>query len=250
MADLAVETSDRIATVTLNRPPVNALAAELIEDIAEVFQSLGTSFDVNCVILTGAGTRAFCAGLDLNESFPATPAEDSKRQRLYSAVRHCEVPVIAAVNGPALGAGAVLAAVCDVRIAADNATFGLPEINVGRCGGAAHLGRIIPQGALRRMVFTGSPIPAQEAWRLGLADQIVSSDQLLPVARALAAVIAAKSPLGLRYAKKALNEIEVMRVEEGYALEQEYSAKLMQTADAKEAKRALIEKRAPIFLGR
>jgi enoyl-CoA hydratase len=250
MTDLTVETFDRIATVTLNRPPVNALTSLLFENIAEVFQSFGASFDVNCVILTGAGNRAFCAGLDLNEVFAATEEQDSKRRKAYSAVRHCDVPVIAAVNGPALGAGSILAAACDIRIAAERATFGLPEINVGRCGGAAHHARLLPQGVLRRMVFTGLPISAHEAWRFGFVDQVVSADQVLPVARALSAVIAGKSPLGLRYAKKALTGTEEMQVEEGYALEQEYSSRLLQTEDAIEAKRALIEKRPPVFVGR
>jgi enoyl-CoA hydratase len=250
MADLKIEKFDRVATVIMDRPPVNALTLALFENIFEVFQDLGTSFDVNCVILTGAGTRAFCAGLDLNDSFSATLAEDLKRRRAYSAVYHCKVPVIAAVNGPALGAGSLLASVCDIRIAADRATFGLPEINVGRCGGGAHHGRLIPQGALRRMFFTGSPISTEEAYRIGLVDQIVKPVELLPAARALSAVIASKSPLGLRLGKKVLNEIESVPFEEGYALEQRYSAKLLETEDAKEAKRALIEKRMPVFVGR
>jgi enoyl-CoA hydratase len=250
MADLSVETSNRIATVTLNRPPVNALTPSLFENIAEVFQNVTASFDANCMILTGSGVRAFCAGLDLNENFAATEEEDSKRRNAYSAVRLCSVPVIAAVNGPALGAGSILAAACDIRIAADRATFGLPEINVGRCGGAAHHARLMPQGTLRRMVFTGVPISAQEAWRIGFVDQVVSADQLLAVAGALAAVIAAKSPLGLRCAKKALSEIEGTDADRGYALEQAHSAELLGTEDAQEAKRALIEKRPPVFVGR
>ena len=105
------------------------------------------------------GTRAFCAGLDLKEFLAAKPEEDPERakivRRTFSAVRHCAIPVIAAVNGPALGAGCVLASVCDIRIAAATATFGLPEINVGRCGGGAHMGRYVPQGMLRKMFFTG-----------------------------------------------------------------------------------------------
>ncbi|TGQ26036.1 enoyl-CoA hydratase-related protein, partial [Mesorhizobium sp. M00.F.Ca.ET.216.01.1.1] len=129
------------------------------------------------------------------------------------AVYRCAIPVIAAINGPALGAGSVLATVCDIRIAASHARFGTPEINVGRCGGAAHHGRLIPQGALRRMYFTGEPISAQEAFRLGLVDQVVASEELMPSALELASKIAAKSPLGLRYAKHALNDIESMALE-------------------------------------
>jgi enoyl-CoA hydratase len=249
MTDLRIEESDRVAVVTIDRPPVNALTPLLFENIADTFQELGSSLQVNCVILTGAGARAFCAGLDLKEPF-SPPADDLRRRHAYSAVYHCKVPVIAAVNGPALGAGSLLASVCDIRIAADRATFGMPEIDAGRCGGAAHHGRLIPQGALRRMFFTGSPVSAAEAHRIGLVDQVVTPDELMPTARALSAVIASKIPLGLRLGKKVLNEIESMPFEEGYVLEQEYSARLAETEDAKEAKRALIEKRSPVFVGR
>ena len=158
-------------------------------------------------------------------------------------MRNCAIPVIAAVNGPALGAGCVLASVCDIRIAAANATFGLPEINVGRCGGGAHVGRYVPQGMLRKMFFTGRPISAEEAYRVNLIEEIVPAERLMDAARELAGIISEKAPLGLRLGKKALNEIEFMPVEEGYAREQTYSTKLMHTEDAREATRAVVEKR-------
>jgi enoyl-CoA hydratase len=158
--------------------------------------------------------------------------------------------VIAAVNGPALGAGAVLASVCDIRISAASATFGLPEINVGRCGGGAHIGRHVPQGMLRKMFFTGRPISAEEAYRIGLVQEVVPPERLMDTARQLAATIAEKAPLGLRLGKAALNEIEFLPVEEGYAREQSYSTRLMHTEDAREATRAVVEKRAPVFHGR
>ena len=251
---LSVDKADGVAVVTLDRPPVNALTMALYDAIAEIFGSLGEDDGINCAILTAAGTRAFCAGLDLNEFLAASADDDPKRaavvRRTFSAVYRCAIPVIAAVNGPALGAGCVLASVCDIRLASPNATFGLPEINVGRCGGGAHLGRLIPQGLLRRMFFTGGPIDADEAWRNGLIDRIVPPEDLLAAARELAATIAAKSPLGLRYGKQALNEAEFLPVEEGYAREQEYSTRLMHTEDAREATRAVVEKRAPVFRGR
>jgi len=251
---LTVEKADRIARVTLDRAPVNALTLQLYADIADLFESTAGWDDVNVVILSGAGTRAFCAGLDLKEFMAATVEDDPKRgavvRRTFSAVRNSAVPVIAAVNGPALGAGCVLASVCDMRIAAENATFGLPEINVGRCGGGAHLGRLVPQGALRRMFFTGRPIDAAEAFRIGLVDEVVPAEELHAAAGRLAAVIADKAPLGLRFGKQALNEIEFMPVEDGYAREQQYSTRLMATEDAREATRAVVEKRAPVFKGR
>jgi len=254
MSELNVETDGRVVTVTIDRPPVNALTLSLYERIADTFDAIGARTDVHCAILTGAGTRAFCAGLDLKEFLAATPEQDPERakivRRCFSAVRHCAIPVIAAVNGPALGAGCVLASVCDIRIAAENATFGLPEINVGRCGGGAHVGRHVPQGMLRKMFFTGRPISAQEAHRVNLVEDIAPAERLMAAARELADIISAKAPLGLRLGKKALNEIEFMPVEDGYAREQTYSTQLMHTEDAREATRAVLEKRAPVFRGR
>lgn len=252
---LEIERLGKVAMVAINRPPVNALTLALYEEIADVFERLGqASDDVNCAVFTARGERAFCAGLDLNEFLAAKVEDDAARakivRRTFEAVRTCAIPVIAAVNGPALGAGAVLAAVCDIRIASERAAFALPEINVGRCGGTAHLGRLIPQGALRKMFFTGKPIPASEAYRIGLVDEVVAPDVLRERAAALAEDIAAKAPLGLRLGKQALNGAEFLPVAEGYALEQSFSTKLLATEDAREATRAVIEKRPPRFVGR
>jgi enoyl-CoA hydratase len=254
MTELVVDTAGKIATVTIDRPPVNALTLALYDRIADTFDELGRRTDINCVVFTGRGSKAFCAGLDLREFLAATADQDPQRaaivRRTFTSLRHCAIPVIAAVNGPALGAGAVLASVCDMRIAATNATFGLPEINVGRCGGGAHIGRLIPQGMLRKMFFTGRPISAHEAFRIGLVEEVVPAEELMTAALELAGTISEKAPLGLRLGKKALNEIEFLPVEEGYAREQGYSTQLMQTQDAREAARAVVEKRAPVFVGR
>jgi enoyl-CoA hydratase len=254
MSDIVIEITGKVAVVTLDRPPVNALTLAAYQQIAETFEAIGARIDVHCAIFTARGTRAFCAGLDLREFLAATPKQDTERaaivRRTFSAVRHCAIPVIAAVNGPALGAGCVLASVCDIRLATPNATFGLPEINVGRCGGGAHMGRHVPQGLLRRMFFTGKPIGAEDALLHGFLDEIVPSEDLLPTAIRLAETIAEKAPLGLRLGKKALNEIEFMPVDDGYRREQDYSTQLMHTEDAREATRASLEKRAPLFKGR
>jgi enoyl-CoA hydratase len=254
MSNLVVETAGKVVTIAIDRPPVNALTIAVYGEIADAFEALGSRNDVHCAILTGRGARAFCAGLDLKEFLGATPEQDPERakivRRTFGAVRHCAIPVIAAVNGPALGAGCVLASVCDVRLAAAHATFGLPEINVGRCGGGAHMGRHLPQGLLRRMYFTGVPIGADEAQRYGFVDEVIPTEDLMPAVMRLAETIAAKAPLGLRLGKKSLNEIEFMPVEDGYAREQEYSTQLMRTEDAREATRAVVEKRPPVFRGR
>lgn len=244
----------KIARITLNRPPVNALTLDLYREIAELFEATAEWTDINCAILTAEGTRAFCAGLDLNEFLAAKVEDDPIRativRRTFTAVRQAAIPVIAAINGPALGAGCVLGSVCDIRIAAENATFGMPEINVGRCGGAAHMGRHLPQGLLRQMFFTGRPIDATEAYRVGFVQQVVAQDALAETTQELATIIAAKAPLGLRMGKEALNRVEFMEVDEGYALEQSYSTRLMETHDAREATRAVLEKRQPAFEGR
>lgn len=254
MSEIAVETSGQVATILIDAPPVNALTVARYARLAEVFEDLSGNGEVHCAVLSARGTRAFCAGLDLNEflSWPAErdPERAAAARRTFAAIRHCAIPVIAAVNGPALGAGCVLAACCDLRIASERAAFGLPEINVGRCGGGAHLGRLVPPGMLRLMFFTGKPIDAREAHRTGLVERVVAPDELMPAAQELAQAIAAKSPLGLRLGKQALNAAEWLPVEDGYALEQSYSAKLMQTEDAREAARAVVEKRAPAFKGR
>jgi enoyl-CoA hydratase len=254
MGDLRLEIADGVATVTLDAPPVNVIKLTTYQEIADTFDKLSGDATVNCVIFTAAGTRAFCAGLDLKEFLASTVEEDPVRAKIvrtaFKAVRHCAVPVIAAVNGPAIGAGAVLAAVSDIRLASENATFAMPEIKVGRCGGGAHMGRLISPGMLRLMYFTGEAIDAQEAYRIGLVERVVAHAELMPAAMALARTIAGKSPIGLRTAKRALNEAEFLPVDDGYELEQSYSTQLMATADAREAVRAIVEKRPPVFVGR
>lgn len=251
---LEIEITDKIAAVTMNFPPVNALTTQNYADLGDAFARLSEDASINCVVLRSACGKAFCAGKDLKE-FLETRIEDDPTiakvvRKTFSDIRNCPIPVIAAVNGVALGAGSVIAACCDIRIASSRAKFALPEINVGRCGGGAHLGALIPRGALRRMFFTGTPIDAVEAYRIGLVDEVVDDGKLDEAVLELARVIAAKSPLGLRYGKKALGEIENLTVEEGYPIEQGYSTKLMATEDAREATRAVVEKRTPVFHGR
>ncbi|WP_295467219.1 enoyl-CoA hydratase-related protein [uncultured Pseudomonas sp.] len=254
MQNLTLEIDNGVAWVTLDRPPVNAITLAHYQAIGELFDALGENPAVNCAVFTAAGERAFCAGLDLHEFLAAKVEDDPARaavvRQCFASVRRCPIPVIAAVNGPALGAGTVLATVCDIRLASTRASFSMPEINVGRCGGGAHLGRLIGQGNLRKLFFTGQPIGAAEALRIGLVEEVVAPEALRARAEELARLIASKSPLGLRLGKASLNEIEDLPVEEGYRIEQGYSTRLMATEDAREATRAVVEKRAPVFVGR
>ena len=254
MPDIRLDVTEKVLVVTLDRPPVNTLLLDTYRELAATFDAISMRTDVNCVVFTAAGEKAFCAGLDLKEFAAAKVEDDPARaavvRHCFSAIRHCALPVIAAVNGPALGAGCVLTSVCDIRIAAEKATFGLPEINIGRCGGTAHMGRHLPQGLLRRMFFTGQPITAAEAHHFGFVDRMTSLQELMPQAMEMAKVISEKAPLGLRYGKAALNQIEYLSVEDGYATEQRYSTRLMATEDAREATRAVLEKRKPVYQGR
>jgi enoyl-CoA hydratase len=143
-----------------------------------------------------------------------------------------------------------LAVNCDIRIASERATFALPEINVGRCGGGRFVGRLVSQGMMRMMFFTGKAIDAAEAFRIGLVEKVVPSGKLESTVFELADLIAGKSPLGLRLGKRSLNESEDLPVHEGYIVEQGYSTKLLATEDAREAARAVLEKREPRFVGR
>lgn len=254
MSSVTTAIHDKVILITIDRPPVNAMTMALYTEIAETFEGLSASMDVNCAVLTAAGTKAFCAGKDLQE-FLQTSIEDDLRQapivrRSFAAVQNCSIPLVAAVNGPAVGAGCVFASLADIRLASTNAAFFLPEINIGRCGGGAHLGRHLPQGVLRRIFFTGEALSVADAHRLGFVDQVLEPDMLLPAALELARRISLKSPLGLRMAKKALNEGERLALEAAIDIEQRYSTQLLHTHDAREAAKATLEKRPPRFLGR
>lgn len=239
--------------VIIDAPPVNAISMPRYHKLTEIFQSMADRKDVHCVLLSATGRKAFSAGLDLKE-FASWPKDrDHERSEaargLFEAIRKCAVPVVCAINGPALGTGAVIAACCDIRIASSRASIGMPEINVGRCGGGSHIGRLVSQGMLRMMYFTGEPITAHEALQAGLVQQVVADRLLMQTAMEVAQLISMKSPLGLRMAKRALDESEYLQVEAGYALEQQYSERLSKTDDGREAIAAAAEKRQPIFRG-
>jgi enoyl-CoA hydratase/carnithine racemase len=249
-----VETGDRVAEVILDRPPVNAVNTRMYESLIAVFRELSAREDVNVVILRSANERVFSAGADIRQTTDAPSIAESAneyRQRLartcYDAILDCALPVIAVVNGTALGAGTVLAACCDIRVASAGARLGLPEINAGRCGGGRHLMRLIPQGKTRLMYFTGEPIDAVEAHRIELVQAVCEPGAELGYARALASRIAAKSPYGLRLAKRALNECEWMNVSDGYAREQVYTLRLNLHPDATEAAAAVLDRREPVW---
>jgi enoyl-CoA hydratase len=256
---VGVSVTDLVAIVTLRRPPVNALSAPMMREIARVFTALGRGTSAAVAILTASGDRVFCAGADIGES----DRRYNRRELLPTesvadlvdpgeVVRDCffsisggTLPVIAAVNGAAVGAGVALVASCDIVIASSNAVFALPEIDVGVLGGGRHMQRLAGPFKAREMMFTGRRMTAAELAGHGSVSQVVSPDELSGAARSVARVIAGKSPLALRLAKQAMNRVEHLPLEDGYRLEQDYTARVSRFDDALEARSARLEKRSP-----
>ena len=252
---VTVEVADHIATVTLDRPPVNAVDASAIGEIRDAFRSLDDRRDVRVAIFTAAGNRAFMAGADLSapverdrsDTVPATLITDPARAARDAmwAITDCGVPVIGAINGPALGAGLAFAACCDILVAADNATFGTTEINVGFLGASAHLSLLVGRHKAREMFFTGEVVPASELYRVGAVRAVVPRAELLDVAHELAVTLASKSPIAMRLAKEAMNRVEYLPLKDAYRTEQDYTARLLGFEDSGEARQAYLDKRPP-----
>ncbi len=251
---LRVELQDHVATVWLNNPPVNAVNTQLLQDLTLAMDIFGDDPAVRCVILTGEG-RIFCAGADLKNRSkmldePGGLPQHSRRTReLFHAIRECPKPVIAALNGPALGAGLGIAASCDILIAAEGACLALPEVDVGLLGGVKHAQRLFGHSRLRRMMLTGMRVSAEELYRLGIVEACVPADKLLDEARQIANQIAKKSPTSVRLMIQTANAIEDMSLRDGYRYEQDMTAQVAKTEDAKEARMAFLEKRAAVFAG-
>ncbi len=247
------ESDRRIAIVTLDRPPVNAIDTATYRALAEVFSGVADDPELRCVILTGAGTRAFCAGSDVREFKKLTPENSTRRARTiraaFEAIWKCPLPVIGAVNGPALGAGLGICSYCDVLIASDTATFGLPEIKVGVLGGTKQLSRLVPPKKLRWMALTGETVTAQELKSFGGVEAVVAPDSLIPTAVTYAAKIAERSPTAVRLQKEALNLTEYMALAEGYQVEQAFTGLLSGSSESKEAASSYLEKRDPSYRG-
>lgn len=252
-AGVRVEMHGHVALVTLDRPPVNALSRQARNELIHAFDSISQNPDVRCAVLTGAG-NTFCAGADLRDRPNAEdPADFLVHNRVTretgNAIRECSKPVIAAVNGAALGAGMGLMASCDIFYASENATFGMPEINVGLAGGASMLYTLFGRSIMRRMFYTGARLTAQELYRRGIIEAVLPPEQLLDAAMATAQEIASKSPLAVMYAKQAMTISEYMPQRDAYRMEQNYTMALAKTEDAKEARMAFLEKREPVFKG-
>lgn len=254
MSTVSTERHGHVAVVILDRPPVNAVDRPTMAELTAAFRAIDADRDVRVAVLTAAGDRAFMAGADLRSLDgeraepppPATVLDPGHIARdLMAAIVHCGVPVIAAVNGPAIGSGVAFAACCDVIVAAEGATFGCTEINVGLLGASAHLSTLVGRHKARELFFSGELVTAEELQRYGSVRAVVPRAQLLEEALAFAEVLAAKSPIALRLAKASMNHVEGLPLLEAYRIEQTYTARLAGFEDAEEARRAYVEKRDP-----
>ncbi len=238
-----------IAEVLLDHPPVNAFDSAGWARLAEVITSLGVDEAVR-VILIAANGRGFCAGVDIKELARDSSLITKVNKGCYdtfAAIHDCPVPVIAAAHGFVLGGGIGIVGSCDIIVASEDATFGLPEIDRGALGAASHLLRMFPIQKVRRMLYTGQPITAQEAYRLGALESVVKRDELMQTARAIAESIAAKSPKAVRLAKQSLNGIELLDIKKSYRFEQGFTLELYTSPDSQEARDAFVEKREASF---
>jgi enoyl-CoA hydratase len=248
----------QVATITLNRPEVhNAQNDTLRRELYQVFGALTTDDDVKVVVITGAGERAFSAGADIREFVePASPTQLRERRTRIdyrSMMDRCSQPIIAAINGFALGGGLELALACDIRIAAENATLGLTEINLAIIpggGGTQRLPRLIGRGKALEMILTGARISASEALQVGIVERVVPAGDALKAATELARTIAEKAPIALRYAKEAVVKGLGMSLEDGLRLEGDLSTLLRTTEDRVEGAKAFLEKRKPRWTGK
>lgn len=245
-----------VAVVTLNRPPVNALNGQMIDEVTQVFDMFNDHEAVRSVVLTGQG-KIFCAGADLKDRPPVGPGHEGAYwkygrsvRELFNVIQECSKPVIASVNGPAIGAGFALMAACDIWVASKTCNVSMTEINVGLAGGTAMLQGIFGKSRARRMFFTGCQVSADELYRLGLIEASLPGEELMPYAINLAQEIAAKAPLAMAYAKRAAQVTALLPPRDGYRYEQNITAALAHSEDAVEARMAFVEKRAPVFKGK
>jgi enoyl-CoA hydratase len=254
---LTIDVGDRIATLTINRPEkLNALNDETIAELGSAFDELRLREDVGGIIVTGAG-RAFAAGADIAELAVQTPVIAKARargaQEVFRRFETSPKPVIAAVNGFALGGGCELAMACHIRIAADNAKFGQPEVKLGLTpgyGGTQRLARLVGRGRALEMLLTGEMIDAAEAFRIGLANRVVPPAELLTAARESMEKILANGPLAVALCIEAVDRGLGMTLEEGTLLEANHFGLLAATDDMREGTSAFLEKRPAQFRGR
>jgi enoyl-CoA hydratase len=255
---IVVERDAATTIVTLNRPQVlNALNVLMLGELREAFASAALDDAVRAVVLTGAGERAFAAGADIAElgalrGAVAGSAQARLGQALTLQIERLRVPVIAAINGFAFGGGLELAMACDIRVASENAKFGQPEVNLGLMpgyGGSQRTARLLGRGMAMYLCLTGEPIDAREALRVGLVEKVVPPAELLPEARRIATLLAAKAPLAVTATKRAIDEGLPLSMQAGLEIEALHFGSLVVSADFAEGTTAFLQKRRAVFTG-
>ena len=246
--DYAVEGA--VGTITINRPQaLNALNSAVLDDLNTVLDNVDLD-TVRCLVLTGAGEKSFVAGADIGEMSTLTKAEGEafgkKGNDVFLKIESFPIPVIAAVNGYALGGGNELAMSCDVRLCSDNAVFGQPETGLGITpgfGGTQRLARLVGMGMAKQMVYAAANIKADEAYRIGLVNAVYPQEELLPAAQKLAARIASMAPIAVRAAKAAINEGYQVSIDSGVRIEEEKFGSCFETEDQKEGMANFLRKK-------
>jgi len=252
------EKSEGIATITMNRPEaLNAFSAEVVSEILQAIEDVKVDESVRVVVLTGAGEKAFSAGADIKamKGMNALKARELSQmgERLCNALENLEKPVIAAINGYALGGGLEVAMACDIRIASENARMGQTEINIGLIpgwGGTQRLTRLIGATKAKELIFTGKMIDARTAEQLGLVNMVVPQDKFRETVRQFALELAQKAPVALKVAKALINKGAEISLDAAIALEREGFGVVASTEDLQEGVSAFIEKRKPVFKGK
>ena len=252
------ELTDHVATITLNRPNVhNAMNEKMREELTGCFTDLAQSAEARAIVVIGAGERAFSAGADIREFVtPQVPVKfrDARRRVDFrAAMDRCGQPIIAAIRGFALGGGLELALACDIRIVGEDSQLGLTEVNLAIIpggGGTQRLPRLVGRGKALEMILTGARVDAREALRIGLVERVVPAAEVQSAAQALAATLADRAPVAMRYAKEAVVKGLGMSLEDGLRLENDLSTLLRTTEDRIEGAKAFLEKRPPHWSGR
>lgn len=257
--NILLERENGVAVVTINRPQVlNALSRATLDELNTVLGELGKEDATKAVVITGAGEKAFSAGADIRELAALSNPEEAEAmahrgQALTLRIEETQKPVIAAINGVAVGGGCELALACDLRFAADTARLGQPEINLGIIpgwGGCIRLPRLVGKGMANYLIYSGEMISAAEALRIGLVDLVFPAAELISQAKALARKFAEKPPLALAASKRAINQGLAVDLRQGLGQEAAEFGLLFATADQKEGIAAFLEKRKPQFQGR
>ena len=256
--NILIESRDGVAVVTLNRPKVlNALNKALLAELDSAVDAIAADGSVRAVILTGAGEKAFAAGADIQELAQVSPVEGQqlalRGQRLFSRIENLRVPAIAAINGFALGGGCELALACTLRIASEAAKLGQPEVKLGLIpgyGGSQRLSRLVGKGAALKMILTGEMVTATEALRIGLVEEVVAPDQLMPRTDQIARTIAAQGPVAIEKCLEAVHAGYDLPLDEALKYEAALFGLCCGTADKAEGTKAFLEKRVPSWQGK